>query len=184
VYAESSEVLETTCPTCGARATLREVIYELPSIGKALLVSMSCPHCGYRRSDVIPLQIRSRRRIYYRVEDPEDLYAKVVRSSVASIEIPQLGVSITPGIAGQFTVTNVEGVLRMVQDAAKSIEVLEGRGTDFVEAVERIVREGGHFTLIIDDPWGISCIEPILSGGRCKVLIEIVEGEAPSAKTP
>lgn len=166
------------CPLCGARAVLREVLYELPSIGRTLLVSVTCPSCGYRRSDIAPLQVRKRRRVYYRVEGPEDLNARVLRSSVAIIEIPELGVSITPGAAGQFTVTNVEGVLRLVQDAAKSIEVLEGGAVNFIAAVEDLISKGGRFTLIIDDPWGISYIESLSGSEGCKLLIEEVEGGA------
>lgn len=177
VFTEESRAIKVECPTCGKEAELREIVYELPSVGRTLLVSLSCPHCGYRKSDIVPLQVRRRRRIYYRVERIEDLNARVVRSSVASIEIPELGISITPGLAGQFTVTNVEGILRLVQDAVKSIEILVGTTSSFTDVIERLIKEGGKFTVIIDDPWGISTVEPPGEGRGCKLLVEEVAEE-------
>lgn len=175
MYVESSGEVEVECPSCGGKAVLREAVYDLPNVGKAVLASVTCARCGFRRSDMIPLRVRQRRRVYYAVSRVEDLNAKVLRSSVATIEIPELGISITPGAAAQFIVTNVEGVLRLVQDAAKSIEVLEGAPTDFVAFIERLAREGGRFTLIIDDPWGISFVEPPQRVKASKMLLEEVE---------
>lgn len=177
VFTEESRTANVECPVCGREAELREIVYELPNVGRTLMVSFSCPYCGYRKSDVVPLQVRRRRRIYYRVEGIEDLNARVVRSSVATIEIPELGISITPGLAGQFVITNIEGVLRLVQDAAKSIEVLENTASGFTDFIERLIKEGGKFTMIIDDPWGVSVIEPPRESGGCKLLIEEVSEE-------
>ncbi len=176
VYSDMSSECTVECPMCKGSAYLREALYEVPGVGRVLLTSLVCPRCGFRKSDMIPLQVRRRRRIYYRVESAEDLNARVVRSSVASVEIPELGISITPGAAGQFTVTNVEGILHLVKDAAKSAEVLEGERFGFAERVERLIREGGRFTVIIDDPWGISTIEPPEGSGSCKLIVEEVEG--------
>ncbi|MEM0042512.1 MAG: ZPR1 zinc finger domain-containing protein [Thermofilaceae archaeon] len=175
VYVESSEELEVDCPLCGGKAVLREATYDLPNVGRALLASLTCTRCGYRRADLVPLHTYRRRRIYYTVSDPEDLNARVLRSSVATVEIPELGVSITPGAGAHFIVTNVEGILRLVQDAAKSIEVLGEGSTGFVDTIERLISRGGRFTLIIDDPWGVSFVEPPKEARACKVLLEEVE---------
>lgn len=176
VYARSSAEFRTECPLCGAEAVVRESVYELPSVGEAVLVSFTCTKCGYRRSDVVPCRVRRHVRIYYAVESPENLYARVVRSSVATIEIPELGVSVTPGAAATMLVTNVEGILRMIQDAARSIQVLEGGAEGFVRRLEEIIEKGGRFTLIIDDPWGLSSIEPPEGACTAKMLVEEVEG--------
>ena len=175
VYAQSSEELRVECPVCGSEAILRESLYELPQVGRAILVSITCRACGYKRADVVPCEVRRRVRIYYAVDSPEDFNARVVRSSAASVEIPELGISITPGAAASMVVTNVEGVLRMVQDAALSIEVLQGGAKHFADEIEEIIKKGARFTLIIDDPWGISSIEP---RGSAKLIVEEVEGTA------
>jgi len=176
VYAQSSEELRVECPVCRSEAVLRESLYELPKVGRALLVSVVCPACGYKRADVVPCEVRKRVRLYYAADSLEDLYARVIRSSVASIEIPELGVSVTPGIAAPMVVTNVEGVLRTIQDAALSIEILEGGAKSFVEELDEVIKRGARFTLIIDDPWGISSIEP--PEDSAKLIVEEVEGAA------
>lgn len=177
VYASEGSNFSIQCAFCGSEAVVQEIVYELPKVGKALLVSVHCAGCGYRRREVVPIEIRKRKRIYYLVESGEDLNAKVVRGNAASIEVPELGISVTPGAAATLTVTNVEGLLRMFQDAAKSIEVLEKKETPFVNQLEDIIKNGGHFTLIIDDPMGISSIEPPSDRCKLKLLIEEVEGE-------
>lgn len=173
-HSEDYREFYSQCPICSSRAVYREAVYELPRVGRALLASLTCPKCGYKRSDVTPLSVRKRVRIYYAAETAEDLNARVFRSSAASIEIPELGVVITPGVAAQMTVANVEGVLQMVLDTVRSLEVLEGRGSEFAKRLKEVIRKGGRLTLIIDDSWGISWIEPP-PGGFCAE--EEVEGD-------
>ncbi|MCS7105153.1 MAG: ZPR1 zinc finger domain-containing protein [Thermofilaceae archaeon] len=177
LYASECNNFSIRCAFCGSEAVVQETVYELPKIGKALLVSVHCAGCGYRRREVVPIEVRKRKRTYYLVESGEDLNAKVIRGNAASIEIPELGISVTPGAAATLTVTNIEGLLRMFQDAAKSIEVLEKKETPFVNQLEDIIKNGGRFTLIIDDPLGISSIEPPSDRCKLKLLIEEVEGE-------
>lgn len=174
VYAQSSEELRVECPACGSEAVLRESLYELPKVGRAILVSVTCRVCGYKRADIVPCEVKKHVRLYYAVDSPEDLNVRVVRSSVASVEIPELGVSVTPGAAAPMVVTNVEGVLRMIQDATLSIEVLEGGAKSFAEKLEEVIKRGARFTLVIDDPWGISSIEP--PKDSVKMVVEEVEG--------
>jgi ZPR1 zinc finger protein len=174
VYAESSGEFRVKCPVCGSEAIVRESLYELPRVGKAFLVSVVCKVCGYKRSDVVPCKVKKRVRIYYAVDSLEDLDARVVRSAAATVEIPELGVYATPGAAASTVITNVEGILRMIQDAALSIEVLEGGAKGFAERLEEIIGKGGRFTLIIDDPWGLSSIEPPKNSAN--LMVEEVEG--------
>lgn len=176
VYAESSEEFRVECPVCGSEASMRESVYELPKVGRAILVSIVCKVCGYKRSDVVPCEAKRRVRLYYAADSLEDLNVRVVRSAAATVEIPELGVSVSPGAAASTVITNVEGILRMIQDAALSIEVLEGGAKSFVESLEEVIEKGGRFTLIIDDPWGLSSIEP--SKNAAKLIVEEVEGSA------
>ena len=176
-YAEEVYEFEMECPYCGASMRVREVVYRMPRVGRTLLVSRRCPACGYRRSEVVPLEARGRVRVYYRVDEPRDLYARVVRSNAASIEVPELGASITPGAAAPMVVTNVEGVLHLLLEAVKSLEVMGEDVGNAEETLRRLIEEGGRFTLVLDDPLGISNIEPpegMRRGG--KVIVEKVEG--------
>ncbi|RLE87569.1 MAG: hypothetical protein DRJ96_04035 [Thermoprotei archaeon] len=176
-YAEEVYEFEMECPYCGAPMQVREVVYRMPRIGRTLLVSKRCPTCGHRRSEVVPLEARGRVRVYYRVEGPQDLYARVIRSNVASIEVPELGASITPGAAAPMIVTNIEGILRLFLEAVKSLEVMGEDVGDAEEELRRLAEEGGRFTLVLDDPLGISSVEPPKGVRRSgKVIVERVEG--------
>lgn len=176
-YAEEEHEFEIECSYCGAMVRVREVVYRLPRVGRTLLVARRCPRCGYRRSEAVPLEARGRVRVYYRVEGVRDLYARVIRSNLASIEVPELGASITPGAAAPMVVTNVEGVLRLFLEAVKSLEVLGENVGGAERKLKRLAEEGGRFTLVLDDPLGISSVEPPAGvKGGVKVIVERVEG--------
>ena len=177
VYASWESSFIEECPFCGSKSMrVREVEYDLPEIGKVLLVSYKCEKCGYRKSDLVPLARRGRVRAYLRVSCRNDLYAKVVRSGAASVEIVELGAIIEPGIEAPTFITNVEGLLARFKEAIERIEVLEGiSASKAKEVVEKLAKGDMPFTLIIDDPWGVSMI--IHPRGEGKVVLEVVEGE-------
>jgi len=181
VYAGRKADLRMVCPVCGYNGmAVREVEYSLPVIGKALLVSRNCPKCGYRKSEIVPLIARPRRRIYIRIDDREALRAKVVRLGTASIEIVELGVTIDPGVDAPTFITNVEGLLSRVIDALKSIEVLavdereRERARKAQEALSKLNPEDVPLTIILDDRAGVS---DVVESSKALVLVERVEGE-------
>ena len=180
-YAGRRTGFKMTCPVCGYNGMgVREVEYFLPVIGKALLVSRSCPKCGYRRSEIIPLATGPRRRVYIRIDSREALRAKVVRLGTASIEIVELGVTIDPGVDAPTFVTNIEGLLSRVVDALRTIEVLavdEREREKAREAREYLLRlDPGDvpLTIILDDRAGLS---GVVESSKAWVLVESVEGE-------
>ena len=180
-YAKGVHEFEEECPYCGGRMKVRELNYALPEIGDALLVSRYCPSCGYRRSEMVGLNKRPWIRIYFRVSEPGDVNAKVVRSNVAEIRIPEIGATISPGAAAQMFLTNVEGVLERIEDALERLCLLEDsedlrrgarRVREEIEALREVRRE---YTLVISDPQGISSVRPP-RGGCGKVIVETIEG--------
>lgn len=177
VYAEGVYEFWAECPFCESSMKIREVVYALPKVGRTLMVARKCSKCGYRHVEVIPLEKKRHIRVYYRAEGLRDLYARIVRSNVASIEIPELGVSISPGAIAPLMITNVEGLLYMVLEAIKSLQVLgEGGSGEALDTVKRLLERGGRFTLILDDPMGLSSIEPPGGVSSGKVIVEVVEG--------
>jgi len=156
-----------TCPACGQEGLeLREVPYDIPGFGTTLLITMYCPRCGFRHRDVLCLEFGEPKRYEFVVEGPEDLKVRVVRSSSATIRIPELGVLIEPGPASEGFISNVEGVL----DRVETIVAMMGRFAETPEEKARAsealakiweAREGRlRFTLIIEDPLGNSLIAP------------------------
>lgn len=181
VYAGRKADLRMVCPACGYNdMAVREVEYSLPVIGKVLLVSRNCPKCGYRKSEIVPLVMGPRRRIYIRIDDREALRAKVVRLGTASIEIVELGVTIDPGVDAPTFITNVEGLLSRVIDALKSIEILavdereRERAREAQEVLSKLDPEDVPLTIILDDRAGVS---DVVESSKALVLVERVEGE-------
>ena len=107
------EVLEKqVCPFCGKKeSTLAEDEIEVPYFGKVFIFSMSCNACGVKQSDVEAEQAKDPCRITFTVENERDLNVRVVKSSSASIKIPQMKMSVESGPASEGYVSNVEGLL-------------------------------------------------------------------------
>ena len=160
-------VKEDKCPVCGKEGfELRELPYEVPGFGTMLIISMRCPSCGFKHRDILGLRFGEPTRHEFKVEGPEDLKVRVIRSSSATIRIPELGVTVEPGPMAEAFISNVEGVLerveRVVAMMARFAETPEERARA-AEVLARIweAREGRlKFTLIIDDPFGNSLIAP------------------------
>jgi len=71
----------------------------------------------------------------------------------------------------------VEGIVQKILDVVERAKIL-GEEVDetVVEKIKRAAEEGG-ITLIVDDPWGVSAIEPPEKYDG-KVIIEEVGGES------
>ncbi len=162
--------METRCPACGSKGlVIEDYLYDIPEIGKVILSTGKCGFCGYRYTDIRMVEAKEPRRIIYYVEKPEDLNALVIRASTATIRIPEVGAEMKPGPAAQGFITTIEGVLYMFKDVLeflcqdKKDKICIGKLEWFNRAIEGKER----FTLIIEDPDGVSIIkgkdkEPIL----------------------
>ncbi|HEU13069.1 MAG TPA: ZPR1 zinc finger domain-containing protein, partial [Euryarchaeota archaeon] len=100
------------CPVCG-NDTLETNIREedVQYFGRMLIMSTFCTSCGYRHNDVILVDQKDPVKITFVASGEEDLKVRVIRSSYASIRIPEIGVSIDPVTSGESFVSNVEGLL-------------------------------------------------------------------------
>ncbi|MGB9709087.1 MAG: ZPR1 zinc finger domain-containing protein [Infirmifilum sp.] len=164
------------CPFCGGPLNVTEAEYEIPMLGKVLIISKKCSKCGYKRNDIIPLEYRRHTRLYMKVEAPEDFRVKVVRSPTTRILIPELGLEVEPGIDAEMFVTNIEGLLYLFLDALKRLKVLDKEvDTSSAERVleEIIEQQKGGFTVILEDVNGLSLFLP--EGKNILVITEEVE---------
>jgi zinc finger protein len=161
------QVIEgAVCPACGKK-TLRTVIVEkeLPHFGRAVLVTSKCSNCGYTHTDVMELEDKGYKKLKLVVDSPEKLNQLVVRSSSASIRIPEFDLELHPGPFSDGFITTVEGVLDRFESAAKKIKPETEEEKKAVETALKEISEAKEgkrkFTLEIDDPRGVSgIIEP------------------------
>jgi len=155
--------LTTTCPVCGKKELIVEdYLYEMPLVGKVLISVSKCKNCNYKHNDVRAVDSHGPQRISFKVNEPQDLGVLVVRSSSATIKIPDLGIEITPGPAAQGFITTIEGILDRILDALSVMKNdPEMRERDIKEKEEEILKAKKgqkRFTLIIEDPEGVSRI--------------------------
>ena len=158
------EVLPGPCPVCQAEIQYLYQTEEIPFFSEILIISTVCPSCGYRLADTQLLRNAEPSRWELRIEYPEDMMVRVIRSTNGAISIPELGVRIDPGPACEGFVSNVEGVLVRVDGVlsnlrswAESDEERE-RIDNLKESIARIQEGQLPATLVIEDLSGNSAI--------------------------
>jgi len=156
--------MKAKCPVCGSEMNIIIKDDDIPYFGKILIMTAVCKNCGYKHSDVFSLEVKEPIKVEFSVEREDDLMVRVVKSSEASVEIPELGVRIDPGQMSDGYVTNVEGILLRIEEVLKGqLVVLEDRKKreKIVELLKKIekMREGKEkFRIIIEDMSGNSDI--------------------------
>ncbi|RLG90919.1 MAG: hypothetical protein DRO16_01320 [Thermoprotei archaeon] len=150
------------CPICGREFKVEEHLYNMPLVGKVIISSGRCDHCGYKWSDVRLAESKGPRKIVYTVEKPGDENAILIRSSTAAIIIPELGVEIYPGPAAMGFITTIEG---LIMDIIEKTEFLcsepDAPEKECIEKLDLLRKaRDGHikYTIMLLDPEGVSAI--------------------------
>ena len=156
--------LKGTCPACGEEVDWTYKTEDIPYFSDILIITCSCPWCGYRFSDVQNISTNEPVRYVYCACSEDDLSTRVVRSSAAKITIPELGVEIDPGPACEGFVSNIEGVIIRVDKILDGI-MIDGddeqrkKAIALKEKIAGILNGKDKITLIIEDPQGNSLID-------------------------
>lgn len=149
------------CPVCGKKSLMVGIyLYEVPHFGQVILESGRCESCGFRWTDVTVAEAGKGKKLRLRVRGDRELRALVVKSSSASVIMPELGVEIRPGPASLGYITTVEGIVRKVLEHVPSECFSEGSECyDVVKTLEDAADGKIEFTLILEDPLGRSGIK-------------------------
>lgn len=158
VFVAPPERVACACPVCGAKHV--ETVFReehIPHFGRVVISTSFCRSCGFRRTDIYEVDEKGPATYVLRVDSPEKLNYYVVRSSTARIEIPEIGMELTPGPFSQGFITTVEGVLHRFLDV---LSLFSGQsGVQRVEEFLKGALEGKRpFTLVLEDPRGLSRI--------------------------
>jgi len=156
-------VVPGPCPYCN---TGIEYIYQtenIPYFSDILIISALCGSCGYKYVDTQLLKDNEPVRYEVRVDTPEDLAIRVVRSMSASLEIPDLGVRIDPGPACQGFVSNIEGVLDRIEQIVKGALIWgddkeQENARTLLDNIDCVKNGSSAITLILEDRCGNSAI--------------------------
>jgi zinc finger protein len=159
-----SELGGQKCPVCGKNTlTLRESARDVPYFGTVLLFSMTCSNCRYHKADVEMVDVNEPVKFSFRVEKPEDLNVRVIKSSSAKVRIGRVG-SIEPGIASNGYVTNIEGLLNRMKH---QLEVIKDSDTEkenvkkarnHIKKINRVLWGSETINIVLEDPDGNSGI--------------------------
>jgi len=158
------EVLPGPCPVCQAEIQYLYQTEEIPFFSEILIISTVCPSCGYRLADTQLLRNAEPSRWELRIEYPEDMMVRVIRSTNGAISIPELGVRIDPGPACEGFISNVEGVLVRVDGVLSNLrswawsDEERERIDNLKESIARIQEGLLPATLVIEDLSGNSAI--------------------------
>lgn len=153
------------CPMCmEKKLTLIEDESDIPHFGKLFLFSMECKGCGFNKSDVECAEEKEPIRITFTVQNKKDLDVRLVKSSEASIKIPQLKLSMDPGPDAIGFVSNIEGLIQKFKKTLEDERDL-AEDDDAKKTAKNLLKklwnvECGDLELkiVIEDPSGNSAI--------------------------
>ena len=153
-----------TCPVCAKKElTLSEADDDIPYFGKVYIFGMRCNACGYNKSDIEAAEQKPPVKQTFEIKSKEDLNARVVRSSEATIKIPHIG-SLEPGATAEGFVTNVEGVIERfkkiiegIRDTAEDDEDRK-KAKNMLKKLQRVLWGDETLKITIEDPTGNSGI--------------------------
>merc|ERR1711936_772490 len=164
---EITEV-ESLCLNCEEQGTTRILLTKIPFFRDVIIMSFSCPHCGYRDNQIQPgSEIQEKGiRLTLKVDGAKMMNRQIVKQGSASVLIKELEFE-APAFTSKGSLTTVEGIL---ENAANGLEeqqpVRRIMQPEIAEKIDEVIatltkyRSGETaFTLIICDISGNSFIE-------------------------
>lgn len=146
------------CPVCdrpGLKTTFN--VHDIPYFGEVMETMSKCVSCNYRNVDVLVLGEKEPAKYTLKIDSAEDMSIRVVRSGRSIVEVPELGVKITPGPGSEGYVSNVEGVLKRIENVIMTCPET-GRSKDLLKKINDAKEGRETLHLKIDDPTGNSVI--------------------------
>ncbi|KAB8342892.1 hypothetical protein FH972_022489 [Carpinus fangiana] len=170
------EQIESLCMNCHKNGTTRLLLTRIPFFRDVVLMSFSCPECGFKNSEIQSAGEIQQRGVKYtfRADEAADLERQVVKGDSCIVRIEDVDLEIPPG-RGQLT--NVEGLVSMVRDDLEvGQDVRREAAPEVATKIGEIIEDLGKiatgaklpFTITLDDPTGNSSFEPSTKDGRGK----------------
>ena len=154
-----------TCPIClEKRLSLTEDEMEIPFLGKTFVFSMHCEGCGFHKADIEAAEMKDPCKLTFTIVKEEDMKVRVVKSSEATIRVPQLHMTVTPGPASEGYISNIEGLLnrfeKVIEDERESSEEENAKTTakNLLKKIRKVKWGEMPLKIVIEDPSGNSAI--------------------------
>lgn len=152
------------CPMCYKKTlTLTEDEQDIPYFGKVFIFSMKCDNCHYFLADLEAAEQKDPCKYTIIVDNEKDMSIRIVKSSTATIKIPQLRMSVTPGPASEGYISNIEGILdrfaKIVEGEKDSEdEDVRKHAKNLLKKIRKVKYGDIPLKIIIEDPSGNSAI--------------------------
>lgn len=150
------------CPNCGDKLYFIHYRTSISYEEGIEIETFFCKKCLYKKSSMNQLSNYGPRRLVLGVKSAFDLRIIVYRSPEAKIEIPEFFAEVEPGEDSSGEITTVEGILSKLLQRVQLFDSEDAEPGVIEELRNKITRamEGKEvdFTLIIDDPKGLSRI--------------------------
>ncbi|MBS3155017.1 ZPR1 zinc finger domain-containing protein [Candidatus Woesearchaeota archaeon] len=159
------EIKNEECPMCRTKSlTLREDTNNVPHFGKVFIFSMTCSNCNYHVADVEAEDVHEPSRYTFTIENEKDLNTKVIKSSTATVNIPQLKMDSKPGPASIGFISNMEGLLKKFEDILASErdsaedDEAKTKAKNLLKKIWKVKCGDIPLKIVIEDPNGNSAI--------------------------
>ncbi|HID80295.1 MAG TPA: ZPR1 zinc finger domain-containing protein [Ignisphaera sp.] len=163
-----------SCPVCNAETKLSIYAHDVPVVGTLLLFVLTCPNCGYRYRDSVPLAHAGKHvRITIKLNKPQALSALLYRSPYANVSIPELDIEINAGPANPGEITTPEALLLKLAETLFPLCTSVDNPEKCFDVVKKLVQAANGevpVTLVIDDPSGLSTI---LKATECEYSVVV-----------
>ncbi len=155
------------CPMCQKDTlTLYETEQDIPFCGKVFLFGMTCSNteCNYKQHDVELEKQGEPSKIEFTIQNSKDLNVRIVKSSEATVKVPQLKMEVEPGVACDGYVSNVEGVLqrfKSILEAERDTadeDTVRKKAKNLLKKLWKVECGDEELKIVIEDPTGNSSI--------------------------
>ena len=163
--------IESLCMNCHEKGTTRLLMTKIPFFKDIIVMSFSCPHCGYKNTGIEDAEELAPQGIHFvlSVKTSKDMDRRIIKSNYASLSIPCCGLEI-PSMTQKGKLSTVEGFISTAKEnftASLEDGYYNAMGDEFINKIKETIQKltdtlNGDkfpFELILDDPSGNSFIE-------------------------
>ena len=163
--------IESLCMNCKEQGITRLLLTKIPFFKDVIVMSFSCPHCGYRNTSIEDAKELAPQGIHFvlTVKTNKDMDRRIIKSNFASLSVPCCGLEI-PQMTQKGKLSTIEGFISNAKDNLKA-SLDDGyyaeMGENYINEIKETIKKLGDtlngdkfpFELILDDPSGNSFIE-------------------------
>jgi zinc finger protein len=163
--------IESLCMNCEKKGTTRLLLTSIPFYKDIILMSFSCPNCGYKNTEIEQNEELPKNGIKFelKVQTEKDFNRRVIKTNFATIKIPFCGLEIPPNTQ-KGKINTIEGfILTTKENFENSLNdgYYNEMGEEFINKIKDLINKLENilngknfpFDFILDDPGGNSFIE-------------------------